>query len=238
MISVKPIVKACLLGVPFLLLILAFKLGTNLQNTTKVKGKIISETFENKRGQKIERFQELYFRQGKQKFFIRHCQSMNMNILRACVNQDVEAEVVYGNGFWDMCDDSVMVQSRTGPYVEIKSIHLMEAAQYQVSDGSNNSYDLTQHQLKYTAVKMENSSSGNYSGGSDKTTTIDLLVFFELQKRMDEAMLNKAEHQSNRAMGTTVITRTRKGKKETVILKQGVIADKILQELKTALQGH
>jgi hypothetical protein len=63
-------------------------------------------------------------------------------------------------------------------------------------------------------------------------------VFFELQKRLDEAMLNKAEHQSNRAMGTMVITRILKGKKESIILKQGVIADKILQELKSALQGQ
>jgi hypothetical protein len=35
-----------------------------------------------------------------------------------------------------------------------------------------------------------------------------------------------------------VITRILKGKKESIILKQGVIADKILQELKSALQGQ
>jgi hypothetical protein len=163
---------------------------------------------------------------------------MNMAVLRACVNQNVEAEVVYGNGFWDMCNDSVMVQSRTGPYVEIKNIQLMDAPNYLVSDGSNNTYDVSQKQIKYTGVKKENSSSGTYSGGQDKNVNIDLPVFFELQKRLDEAMLNKAEHQSNRAMGTMVITRILKGKKESIILKQGVIADKILQELKSALQGQ
>lgn len=236
MISVNSFAKACLIGVPFLLL--AFSLRQEQSNLSTVKGKIIAETFENKRGQKIERFQELYFRQGKQKFFIRHCNSMSMAVLRACVNQNVEAEVVYGNGFWDMCNDSVMVQSRTGPYVEIKNIQLMDAPNYLVSDGSNNTYDVSQKQIKYTGVKKENSSSGTYSGGQDKNVNIDLPVFFELQKRLDEAMLNKAEHQSNRAMGTMVITRILKGKKESIILKQGVIADKILQELKSALQGQ
>ncbi len=88
---------------------------------------------------------------------------------------------------------------------------------YEYADGSANLYLLTETQLRYVAVVPEESSSGSYSGGENKTITISATQFNELKKLFDYAIENPSIHIPNRVMMSGMVSRIGSTNKQCVI---------------------
>ncbi len=77
---------------------------------------------------------------------------------------------------------------------------------YEYADGSANLYLLTETELRYVAVAVEESSSGTYSGGENKTVAISSAQFTALKKLLDHAIENSSIHIPNRIMMSGMIS--------------------------------
>lgn len=91
---------------------------------------------------------------------------------------------------------------------------------YIYSDGSSNSYNISETQIKYEPVTKEKSSSGTYSGGEAKTKTLSKADFEKISALFKEAFAAKTDQQQNREMMTGLLIH-KKGKKtiEQIVLK-------------------
>jgi hypothetical protein len=84
---------------------------------------LIEKEFTNKGG-KISEYKELYLRCSVQDYFIKLCESnVTKKDLEPYINTGITAEIEIKDGMWDHCDPNpAYTQSRTGPYIVIKSI--------------------------------------------------------------------------------------------------------------------
>jgi hypothetical protein len=84
---------------------------------------LIVKEFENKGG-KVTEYKELYLRCSIQDYFIKLCEgNVSAEQLKPYINSGIEVEMEIRNGIWDHCNENpAYTQSRTGPYVIIKSI--------------------------------------------------------------------------------------------------------------------
>lgn len=98
-------------------------------------------------------------------------------------------------------------------------------------DGSANKYELNGTNLEYTPVKKENSSSGEYSGGTPKKVTVTSEEIKLLKAAFDKAIKAKSEQQENREMMTGMVIKEKKKKKTEIILKSDSAAKKELEDL-------
>lgn len=89
------------------------------------------------------------------------------------------------------------------------------------SDGNSNLYTLDGSVLTYNPVKPEESSSGTYSGGEEKTVTLAGADVDSLRLLFEQAMANVTHHQPNRLKGTGVLTIRQGGEEKQCILKRG-----------------
>ena len=91
---------------------------------------------------------------------------------------------------------------------------------YIYSDGSSNTYNITETHINYDPVTKENSSSGTYSGGEAKNKSITQKDFEKINLLFKEAFAAKAEQQADRAMMTGLLIH-KKGKKtiQKVVIK-------------------
>lgn len=226
---------ACLSGMP--LIFSATMVHTNTTGPISSDGKIELKAFENKKG-KITVFSDYYFNTGKQSYFIQPCGNslFSNGVIRRIVGEKIHIIGELKNGQWDNCS-SEMVQSRTGEYLIISTIELLNDPEYFISDGSGNAYDLRQNQIHYIPVKPENSSSGMYSGGEEKTTSIDLISYLDLRDQIKTLCMDKALHIKNRVKGSVGIRWKENNKIKSVIVSDETGA-KILQSLKSALHGR
>lgn len=85
-------------------------------------------------------------------------------------------------------------------------------------DQNNNRYSISSNEIAYKAIKPEESSTGTYSGGTDKTVPIsssDFKKIYSISKLLFE---EKNTHAKRREMMTTILKRSLSGKTEQVIL--------------------
>lgn len=88
-----------------------------------------------------------------------------------------------------------------------------------ISDGSANTYIITENILEYIPVTPEISSSGVYSGGDPYTKKITKQDFLIITKLVREIFENKNGILQERVMGSIQITRVNSQSKETIIVK-------------------
>jgi len=105
------------------------------------------------------------------------------------------------------------------------------AQNYTYLDGSANKYELIKGVLEYNPVKKENSSSGEYSGGTPKKITVTSDEIKSLKAAFEKAIKAKPEQQEKREMMTGMVIKEKKKKKTEVILKSDSAAKKELEEL-------
>lgn len=86
------------------------------------------------------------------------------------------------------------------------------------TDQNNNRFTISRSEIVYIAIKPVESSSGTYSGGTDKQAQITSSDFKLLEKRAFEIMKNKKSHAKRREMLTAVLLIKTAGKSEKAIL--------------------
>jgi hypothetical protein len=76
------------------------------------------------KGGKVAEYKEMYLRCSVQDYFIKLCEgNVTAEQLKPFINSGIEVEMEIRHGIWDHCNENVAyAQSRTGPYVVIKSI--------------------------------------------------------------------------------------------------------------------
>lgn len=87
------------------------------------------------------------------------------------------------------------------------------------TDQNNNYYTITRNKIDYKAIKPKESSSGIYSGGTDKTVKISSTDFKKLTSISELLIQEKNNHSIRREMMTSELKRSLNGKNERVILK-------------------
>lgn len=105
------------------------------------------------------------------------------------------------------------------------------AQKYVYLDGSGNKYEFIKGKLEYIPVKPENSSSGEYSGGTAKTVDVCSQDVSLLKLAFEKAIKATTEQQENREMMTGMVIRGKKNKELSVILKSDSVSKKELEEL-------
>jgi len=95
----------------------------SLTESTTTSCQLIEKEFTNKGG-KVTGYKELYLRCSVQDYFIKICEgNVSVKDLKPYINSSITVEMEIRNGIWDHCDENpAYSQSRTGPYVIIKSI--------------------------------------------------------------------------------------------------------------------
>lgn len=94
------------------------------QNNDIMLGTIEEETFVNKGGKEISTIKDLYFNvQNGDTYFIKFMSSnMTYDEAKANLGKKISVEAKIIDGLWDVADDNPQyAQSRTGPYIVIKS---------------------------------------------------------------------------------------------------------------------
>lgn len=107
---------------------------------------------------------------------------------------------------------------------------------YEYADGSANLYLLTETQLRYVAVVPEESSSGTYSGGGNKTVTISVGQFNELKKLFDQTIANSSIHIPDRIMMSGMVSRIGSSNKQCIIKPNCAEMVELEKALKKVLQ--
>jgi hypothetical protein len=105
------------------------------------------------------------------------------------------------------------------------------AQRYVYLDGSGNRYDFMSKRIEYIPVKKENSSSGEYSGGTRKDVNVSKEDNKLLKAAFEKAIKATAEHQETREMMTGIVIKGKKNNSPSVILKPDSAAKKELEEL-------
>jgi hypothetical protein len=86
------------------------------------------------------------------------------------------------------------------------------------TDQNNNSFTLSRSEIIYKAIKPFESSSGTYSGGTDKQTKISSSDFDILKNLSFEMIKDETYHANKREMMTSVIMIQSKGENKRVVL--------------------
>tara|TARA_R110002072_G_scaffold9239_2_gene45312 strand:+ start:3799 stop:4209 length:411 start_codon:yes stop_codon:yes gene_type:complete len=86
------------------------------------------------------------------------------------------------------------------------------------TDQNNNRYTITANEIEYKAIQPEESSSGIYSGGTDKIAPISSGDFKKINSISELLFKEKSSHAIRREMMTSVLKRNYHGKSEQVIL--------------------
>jgi lipopolysaccharide export LptBFGC system permease protein LptF len=107
---------------------------------------------------------------------------------------------------------------------------------YLYSDGNANTYKIFKEKIEYVPVTKENSSSGMYSGGEPKTTTITIQQYDSLKAVLEEAIGAKEFHAKNREKQSGQITKAGKKKKTVILQPRAAIRNKIEKQLKHLME--
>ncbi len=106
--------------------------------------------------------------------------------------------------------------------------------QYEYGDGSGNRYVLTSSTLSYVPVRVEESSSGTYSGGDPKEILLKGNQFNSIRELLDKAIsksLSNSIHIEGRAKMSGVISVLDKNERKEYILKPGSEEMKAIEAL-------
>jgi hypothetical protein len=99
---------------------------------------------------------------------------------------------------------------------------MANTVRYEYSDGSANRYIVTQDSIQYIPVKLEESSTGFYSGGEPAHEKITSEQFNDVQKLFEDA-INKPEIQIEDRMKTSgLVVKIIPTGSKTIILKPGI----------------
>ena len=98
-------------------------------------------------------------------------------------------------------------------------------------DGSNNSYLVSENQLKYRPIQPENSSSGFYSGGEPQETSISIEDLKQIQEAFAYAAQQLSDHQEKRVMGSGLIIIGTGENRQRFLIKRNSDAQKAVEEL-------
>ena len=79
---------------------------------------------------------------------------------------------------------------------------------YVYSDGSANEYRISPRELQYVPVTKENSSSGFYSGGTEKSVVLSDAQYRTISQLLDAALADKTAHTGTRVKMTGLIRRS------------------------------
>lgn len=101
------------------------------------------------------------------------------------------------------------------------------------TDGNNNTYTLTNLLLAYDAIQPNESSSGEYSGGTDQTKELSKETSTTLNSLANQVMQDKTSHIKTREMGCGTLTI---GKKTVFIRSNADLKNQLETKLKEALQ--
>jgi hypothetical protein len=166
-----------------------------------LSGMIFANSFINKVGEPNPDIQDYYFHYSGTNYFIKlsecnwegNISDFNMKWVK------VRGEI--RNGLWDTDDPNV--QSRTGNYVVFSDIEVInQPLQILFVDGSANRYEIKRSGLHYDPVSVIESSSGIYSGGTEKTITYGLENFMEIYFLIEEMRNSKDLIITERVMGS------------------------------------
>lgn len=108
-----------------------------------------------------------------------------------------------------------------------------QAKSYLYIDGNNNDYKITSDSIVYTPVTPNESSSGEYSGGSPKSVKITAEQFLKIETLIKAILKDKSNFIKERLMGcgTLII-----GKKTTYVSSASKLKENLEQELKSYLK--
>lgn len=86
------------------------------------------------------------------------------------------------------------------------------------TDQNNNTYAISRSLIDFRAMKPRESSSGLYSGGSDKQVAISTAQFKKLSSLAEDLLDNAASHAERREMMTAVLRIGQSSKSREVLL--------------------
>lgn len=90
---------------------------------------------------------------------------------------------------------------------------------YSYTDQNNNSYYISENEIRYVPISPSESSSGVYSGGTKKSVSISKTQFSEISKKCD-AIFNTPNLQTNqRRMMTSILRFSNSSESKKIILK-------------------
>jgi hypothetical protein len=90
---------------------------------------------------------------------------------------------------------------------------------YSYTDQNNNSYYISENEIRYVPISPSESSSGVYSGGTKKSVSISKTQFSEISKKCD-AFFNAPNLQTNqRRMMTSILRFSNSSESKKIILK-------------------
>jgi hypothetical protein len=106
---------------------------------------------------------------------------------------------------------------------------------YTYVDGSANSYEVTPTSVQYIPIKPENSSSGTYDGGEERTVAIDSATFSGIDSLFTDAIKDTSSHIKNRIKGSGMILYFDSGTEKSIILRSGSKSKNNLEQVLSLL---
>ncbi len=116
--------------------------------------------------------------------------------------------------------------------IAISGLH---GGHYTYVDGSANSYEVTPTSVQYIPIKPENSSSGTYDGGEERTVAIDSTTFSSLDSLFTDAIKDTSSHIKNRIKGSGMILYFDDGMEKSIVLKSGSQSKNNLEQVLSLL---
>jgi hypothetical protein len=108
---------------------------------------------------------------------------------------------------------------------------------YIYSDGNANTYKIHKDKIEYLPITKENSSSGMYSGGEAKTTSITARQYDSLKLVLEEAIAAKKFHSKQREKQSGQLTKAGKKKKIVILQPRAAIRNKVEKHLRFLLEN-
>ncbi len=99
-------------------------------------------------------------------------------------------------------------------------------------DQNNNSYSITENEIRYNPMTAKNSSSGVYNGGEKATVTLTKEQFIDIAQRAETLLQNKDYHANKREMLTAVLSTERK----EIVIKRFLKKSELRTQLETLLK--
>ncbi len=189
---------------------------------TDLKGRLVREQFVNKANKPIEGAYDYYLKTKNKKYFIKFCESkVDKSDILSLLNKDMEVSVYLTEGEWDRCDENE-VQSRIGKYISIMEVKTgAEGKKYIYHDGSGNGYIIENKTITYDPVTKEESSTGEYSGGTPATKELSLSDLRKVNDAFTEVMSIKEIQIENRIMTSGQLQIIEGDQKKKVIISKG-----------------
>jgi hypothetical protein len=131
------------------------------------KGYFFVQSYRNQKGIVIDSVKDIFLKTAKGTFFVKDCNSI-LPLSNELHLKKVILRGKFEKGYLDFCVVNEIQQSRYGEHIILEDFVLESNFSYSISDGSGNSYTLKGPVLKYVPVTKEMSSSGMYSGGTQK----------------------------------------------------------------------